>query len=141
MDDLVKQLMHATVSIDGDFDVGCNVRDAAVERLERSEAALAAAYEVAADSLIESSVWCDSQDRTSSEWHNGVIDARKHHMNCIRAITTPDQAAALDRLIAEAEARTVEQIAELVSSWRNTTPMTGEECANAILAASKKGGQ
>lgn len=37
MDDLVKQLMHATVSIDGDFDVGCNVRDAAVERLERYE--------------------------------------------------------------------------------------------------------
>lgn len=35
MDDLVKQLMHATVSIDGDFDVGCNIRDAAVERLER----------------------------------------------------------------------------------------------------------
>lgn len=40
MDDLVKQLMHATVSIDGDFDAGCNVRDAAVERLERSEAAV-----------------------------------------------------------------------------------------------------
>lgn len=41
MDDLVKQLMHATVSIDGDFDVGCNVRDAAVERLERAGAAVA----------------------------------------------------------------------------------------------------
>ena len=37
MDDLVKQLMHATVSVDGDFDMGCNVRDAAVERLERGE--------------------------------------------------------------------------------------------------------
>ncbi len=40
MDDLVKQLMHATVSIDGDFDAGCNVRDAAVERLERADAAI-----------------------------------------------------------------------------------------------------
>jgi len=37
MDDLVNQLMHATVSVGGDFDVGRNVRDAAVERLGRYE--------------------------------------------------------------------------------------------------------
>jgi hypothetical protein len=35
MDDLVKQLLHATVLVDDDIDAGGNVRDAAVERLER----------------------------------------------------------------------------------------------------------
>lgn len=86
MDDLVKQLMHATVSIDGDFDVGCNVRDAAVERLERSEAAIAAAYEVAA-----------------RLFDDGVSPTGKAVGDMIRALATPDQTAALDKLLEEAQ--------------------------------------
>ena len=53
---------------------------------------------------------------------------------CIRAIATPEQTAALNMLIAEAEALAVEKTAAMVRTWRNTTPMTGEECANAIIA-------
>ena len=45
-----------------------------------------AALEAAADSLIETSVWCDSQERADASWHNGVVDARKHHMRRILAI-------------------------------------------------------
>lgn len=45
-----------------------------------------AAYERAADALLGASVWCDSQATTSGDWHNGVRDACKHHMNAIRAM-------------------------------------------------------
>jgi hypothetical protein len=38
-----------------------------------------AALREAADSLLECSVWCDSQERTDDGWRNGVMDARKHH--------------------------------------------------------------
>lgn len=40
----------------------------------------------AADSLLECSVWCDSQDRTDDGWRNGVKDARKHHTARILAL-------------------------------------------------------
>lgn len=59
----------------------------------------------------------------------------QERIDAIRALATPDQTAALDKLIAEAEALAVEKTAAMVRTWRNTTPMTGEECANAILAA------
>lgn len=45
-----------------------------------------AAIREAADSLLEASVWCDSQERTSPDWHNGVVDARKHHIARILAL-------------------------------------------------------
>lgn len=93
------------------------------EALTQSQAEVAAAYERAAEVYIDGD-W---------DWYSDADDA-------IRTIATPDQTAALDKLIAEAEAQVIEQIAAMVRTWRNTTPMTGEECANAILAASKKGG-
>ena len=51
-----------------------------------ADLALALMVEKAADSLSECSVWCDSQERTDASWHNGVIDARKHHMATIRSL-------------------------------------------------------
>jgi len=129
------------------YDAGCATEavllasdiEALIAALTRANAATAAAYEVAGLSIANLEI--GYYDGISGDWHpyNGphLISAG---CAAIRAIATPDQWSALDRLIAEAEARTVERIAELVSGWRNTTPMTGEECAIAILAASKKGG-
>lgn len=101
-------------------------RHAAAQAKSRAETA--AAYERAAQVDIH---YIDDDGEQRSHKLGFFVQ------NSIRALATPDQTAALDRLIAEAEARTVERIAELVSGWRNTTPMTGEECANAILAAIK----
>jgi hypothetical protein len=79
--------------------------------LTQSRAETAAAYERAADSLLECSVWCDSQDRATPEWRNGAQDARKHHMARIRAISTPDQTAALDAVRADARAQGMREAA------------------------------
>jgi hypothetical protein len=48
--------------------------------LPNAAAILETALREAADSLLECSVWCDSQERTDGGWHNGVMDARKYHM-------------------------------------------------------------
>jgi hypothetical protein len=45
-----------------------------------------AALREAADSLLECSVWCDSQERTDDGWRNGLRDARKYHMARILAM-------------------------------------------------------
>lgn len=57
-----------------------------------------AAIKAAAESLVECSVWCDSQERTDASWHNGVIDARKHHTKAILAIakSAPDLRSVVD---------------------------------------------
>jgi hypothetical protein len=86
--------------------------DALSAALTASQAETAAAYEVAADSLLECSVWCDNQERADDGWRNGVIDARKHHTNRIRALTPADSKAALDRMIAEAEERGMRKAAD-----------------------------
>jgi len=128
MDDLVKQLMHATVSIDGDFDVGCNVRDAAVERLERADAATAAAYEAAAEVKVLS--------------EDNVVLHELHPMlqYAIRALATPDQTAALDRLIADAVKPYVEALREIEMEY---DPSDGGGNARSMYdiarTASKKG--
>jgi multidrug efflux pump subunit AcrA (membrane-fusion protein) len=112
MDDLVKQLLRATVSVDGDFDVGCNIRDAAVERLERAEAALAqsraetaAAYERAAE-LVRSTAYTSNGDGRSLEPVSaGLVGMDMHHATiaaAISALATADQSAALDAVRAEA---------------------------------------
>lgn len=62
--------------------------------------AVAEAYRRAADSLLECSVWCDSQERTDDGWRNGVTDARKHHMARILALADTDALADLDGLAA-----------------------------------------
>ena len=52
-----------------------------------------------------------------------------------KAQRAADAIDALDRIKAEIKTETWHEVAELVRGWRNVTPMTGEECANAILAA------
>ncbi len=83
----------------------------ALARLEDAEAAQALVVEQAADSLLECSVWCDSQERTDASWHNGVIDARKHHMARIRALADPSGVEALAALRAERDR---------INQWRET---------------------
>jgi len=63
--------------------------------LGSTAAMVGAAYEAAAESLLETSVWCDSQERTDDGWRNGLTDARKRVMARIRALTPADAAAAL----------------------------------------------
>ena len=64
-----------------------------------------AAIKAAADSLVECSVWCDSQERTDASWHNGVIDARKHHTTAILALAkpSPDLRAAVAGMVVPLE--------------------------------------
>lgn len=110
----------------------------AYEAQLKAEAATAAAYEVAARAIMEK---ChDDMDR-------------KEEAAIVRALATPDQTAALDRLIAEAVKPYVEvlawygeqaRLARLIHSegdaGRNALQADGGKRANAILAASKKGG-
>lgn len=152
------------------YDAGCATEavllasdiEALIAALTRANAATAAAYEVAA-----------------RLFDDGVSPTGKAVGDVIRALATPDQTAALDRLIAEAEARVWAEAAEIAakslerapdnegaSGWTVSTArlnaiclQAGEwakgayletvecialvvekECANAILAASKKGG-
>jgi len=68
-----------------------------------AEAAMAAVVERAADSLLECSVWCDSQERADANWHNGVVDARKHFMARIRDFAPIDGLALVRELRADAD--------------------------------------
>lgn len=135
--DLVKRLRSDTPNMA----IGHAAMRHAADRIEQLEAALtranaatAAAYEVAALAIMEK---ChDDMDR-------------EEEAAIVRALATPDQTAALDRLIAEAEARVWEQAVQIVADF----PLGGdgpvgndrvvwalENVRNAILAASKKGG-
>jgi hypothetical protein len=67
-----------------------NARADAAEA-ERAKAE-ADALRRAADSLLEASVWCESQDRPCTNWHNGVVDARKDHIARILALIPKDGA-------------------------------------------------
>ena len=154
MDDLVKQLMHATVSIDGDFDVGCNVRDAAVERLERADAATAAAYEVVSKQLEASrETFCYASPGSDEEF-TSLLMGFDTAAGAISALATPDHTAALDKLIADAvkpyaetlqyyETYFCEGFCEDMPDRSVTTASMEIDCggckARAILAASKKG--
>jgi len=120
-------------------DLANDLRDGAMTEFGLyAKAATAAAYEVAAEIVCERHrIHMTAKGRNPDDY----VSDWSFTADAIRALATPDQTAALDRLIAEAEARAVENISELVRGWRNTIPMTGEECADAILAASKKVGQ
>lgn len=105
----------------------------AYEAQLKAEAATAAAYEVAALAIMEK---ChDDMDR-------------KEEAVIVRALATPDQTAALERLIAETEARVWEKAAKIANDH---TPekhggatlaahVNGRNIEAAILDASKKGG-
>ena len=94
------------------------------EALSRANAATAAAYEVAGkalDAVAEQwscghpAMHCDCA-RDIEQWEFAAAE--------VRGLATPDQTAALDKLIAEAEARVTQRIAVV--------------CADAILAARKE---
>ena len=104
--------------------------------LTRANAATAAAYEVAARAIMEK---ChDDMDR-------------KEEATIVRALATPDQTAALDKLIAEAVKPYMEANGILEDALQEVgDDYPGSNCqswcqqqvkeARAILAASKKGG-
>jgi len=105
------------------------------EALTRANAATAAAFEVAADVDV---LYVDEDgNRTTRK-------LRFLERNCIHALATPDQSAALDRLIAEAEARVWDKAAQIAKRHdlhdKDEASYTGRQIAKDILAASKKGG-
>ena len=119
-----------------------------IEQLEaaltRANAATAAAFEVAAQALDSvakqwscghPSMHCDCA-RDIEQWEFAAAE--------VRGLATPDQTAALDRLIAEAEARVWEQAAQIANRHdlhdKDEASYTGRQIAKDILAASKKGG-
>jgi hypothetical protein len=105
-----------------------------------------AVIDAAANALLECSVWCDSQERTDASWHHGVIDARKHHMARIRALTPADAATALADMLREARNEGLEEAAtkcadygEWCKNWAEdcnykTATIAADECAAAIRA-------
>jgi hypothetical protein len=65
----------------------CRIHEYRAEAAEADNAAIReAALREAADSLLECSVWCESQERTDDGWRNGVTDARKYHAARILAL-------------------------------------------------------
>ncbi len=128
--------------------------DAAQSILDTTRAeATAAAYGAAANSLLECSVWCDSQERTDDGWHNGVVDARKHHMQRITALTPADATAwlaARDAAMIETGWRAMFEVigVELPDPWPVeevspgvTTPVDPATLIQAAMAAQFKAGQ
>lgn len=107
----------------------------------RANAATAAAYEVAGRAVAEARVFADGD--TDSETAAKVITLGRAG-KAIHALATPDQNAALDRLIAEAEARVWKRAIQVVDALPEAqSPDVNVGVANAyaaILASSKKGG-
>ena len=99
------------------------------ESLTRANAATAAAYEVAARVAERYTDCCQSCAGVGTR---------------LRALATADQQSALDKLIAEAEARVWKKAEQIARDTGTCLMPSGhflsERCADAILAASKKGG-
>jgi len=114
-------------------------RHAAAQAKSRAETA--AAYERAADVMKRA-----YEVATKSEELACSAISRAHA--AIRALATSDQSAALDKLIAEAEARVWEWAIAIckrgsigwIADGGCRAYASAEWCADAILAASKKGG-
>lgn len=126
--------------------VGTAERIAELEAaLTRANAATAAAYKVAAE--IADLAEHDAQER---DWRSGANQADVIAKR-IRALATPDQTAALDKLIAEAVGPYVEANGILEDALQEVgDDYPGSNCqswcqqqvkeARATLSASKKGG-
>ena len=100
--------------------------------LTRANAATAAAYEVAAREVECGCGAGPCQDTTNCSAEDAAA---------IRALATPDQTAALDKLIAEAEARAIERVVNIAASnFSGGFSNNRRVILAAILAASKKGG-
>lgn len=111
------------------------------DELTRANAATAAAYEVAAREC----------DYYAKSWDDLNINGSSISViaYAIRALATADHTAALDRLIAEAEARVLERAAIIANKLLVRTKFGNDTLTEvvysdfvgaAILAASKKGG-
>lgn len=113
-----------------------------IEQLEaeltRANAATAAAYEVAARTAQNVGIPVGAGDGYGTYIPGTSADAAR----AIRALATPDQTAALDKLIAEAEARIIDSVSSYIKltygdRWSFLdNPIDRQR----ILAASKKGG-
>ena len=100
--------------------------------LTRANAATAAAYEVAAREVECGCGAGPCQDTANCSAEDAAA---------IRALATPDQTAALDKLIAEAEARAIERVVNIAASnFSGGFSNNRRVILAAILAASKKGG-
>ena len=116
--------------------VGYVLRDPAVlAALPEGQAMVADALERAADSLLECSVWCDSQERTDDGWRNGVTDARKHHMARIRALIPTDHAAARAARDAASERRGMERAAKTADATATCILPSGHFLSERVAAA------
>lgn len=129
--DLVKRLLSMGVQC-------CDLAADRIEQLEadltRANAATAAAYEVAADVDV---LYVDE---------DGNRTTRKLcflERNCIHALATPDQTAALDRLIAEEVKPLINAADAMLDAFcvheDSAQIAASAGMMNAILAASKKG--
>lgn len=118
---------------------------ATVEQLEaaltRANAATAAAYEVAAEACADYPCTAPHE----YEWAR-YDEQTEHSQRCIRALATPDQTAALDKLIAEAVEPYVAAL-DAVLAWHDKDKHTAGKMSferSSVFAkaraASKKGG-
>lgn len=130
------------------------LNEATQARADRAEAALAAQIEVDRWQPIETAPTDDDAEFLvwdGSNWYQAIIGWRDEGRPVVtttdyhplfglthwRNITTPAQPhdrTALDRMLAEAREQVQRKLAETIRGWRNDVPMTGDECANAILA-------
>jgi len=134
------------------FTAGRTVKEL-TEALTRANAATAASYEVVSKQLAASrETFCYASPGSDEEF-TSLLLGFDTAAGIIRALATPDHTAALDKLIAEAVRPYVEalawygeqaRLARLIHSegdaGRNALQADGGKRANAILAASKKGG-
>lgn len=101
--------------------------------------AIAEALGDAMDCIRDWSAWHVGTMRDEDFLHVADDDNRLSEIQgAILALTPADAAAALDRIRAEARKAEAYRIAEMVRGWRNDIPMTGEECADTILAMIKE---
>ena len=104
----------------------------AYEAQLKAEAATAAAYEVAAREVECGCGAGPCQDTANCAAKDAAA---------IRALATPDQTAALDKLIAEVEARAIERVVNIAASnFSGGFSNNRRVILAAILSASKKGG-
>lgn len=125
----------------------------AADRIEQLEAALTRANAATAAA-------CEVMAKKADNWHVAYISGKGRNpekydstfsylSRTIRALATPDQTAALDKLIAEAEVRVLERAAIIANKLLVRTKFGNDTLTEvvysdfvgaAILAASKKGG-
>lgn len=124
---------------------------AANARSDRAEAALAAQIDHASIKPIASApediaVLVAPENASADDWQvSWWMTTEGRWANWNRSIppcewapmpnrNQPHDRTALDRMMQAEREKALRDLAEVIRGWRNDVPMTGEECANAILA-------